>query len=186
MLAELYNDITTKLDDGDFELRELRMYNNGLVRVEALTWPCSDAIACVSFDAVRGYIDDDGEFTPEDVNPMLHHFGLVTAPAVIIFDNGGGITLQLHGWAHTFDDATEAAEAFCVFADNWSAEGFDGHDDMASDIHPSTAELDNGCYEVVELDPYTPTSTLDAVWGELAESSSSNMVEFGRYMKVGK
>lgn len=51
----------------------------------------------------------------------------------VIFDNGGGITLQLGYWAHSYDGdydySKQAATDFAEFIKTRSTEGWEGHDE---------------------------------------------------------
>ena len=49
--------------------------------------------------------------------------------AIIIFDNGGGVTLQLGDYAHHYGSGTDAAEDYLEYQDTRDTSGWDGHED---------------------------------------------------------
>jgi len=69
-----------------------------------------------------------------------------------IFDNGGGITLQLGTCGHTYDNAAQAAQDWKVFAAEGNTKGWDGHEDEAAELEPTADEIRNGGYRVLDAD----------------------------------
>lgn len=72
--------------------------------------------------------------------------------ARLIFDNGGGITLQLGGFAFYTSDATQAAQLWQDFQKSGSTAGWDGHDEDAAECDPTGEEIRNGGYRVLTAD----------------------------------
>jgi hypothetical protein len=66
----------------------------------------------------------------------------------IILNNGGGITLQLGGWAHWYPDARQAAADLRAYIADGDSSGWDGHEEEAMDCHPTADEIRNGGYRV--------------------------------------
>lgn len=79
--------------------------------------------------------------------------------AKVIFDNGGGITVQLRAWkggqvhysyAHHFDNADDAAQllhdGFHGEQSNWQT--WEGNSSEAEALEPTEAEQSNGGYRV--------------------------------------
>ena len=68
--------------------------------------------------------------------------------ATVIFDNAGGITLQIGDWAHWyggFDGYIEqAAEDYKAYLDDGNTDGWDGHEDDAASLDPSYDDIRNG------------------------------------------
>lgn len=79
-----------------------------------------------------------------------------------IFDNGGGLILQLGTYAHHYDDMTNAARDYLVYLDGDDTDNWDGHEDWARDVDPTIEELSNGAYREydasdIESLAHTPT-----------------------------
>jgi hypothetical protein len=72
--------------------------------------------------------------------------------ATVIFDNGGGITLQLGDWAHWYQDAAQAARDYAEYIKTGSTDGWDGLDEDAAELEPSSEEISNGGYRVYTSD----------------------------------
>jgi len=69
-----------------------------------------------------------------------------------IFDNGGGITLQLPGYAHYYPSSADpAALDFAAYEATHDTSGWDGHDPEAADLEPSPEQIRNGSYRVMGL-----------------------------------
>jgi hypothetical protein len=64
----------------------------------------------------------------------------------VIFDNGGGITLQLRGWAHYYQDESQAAEDVAVWLKSQDTSDWEGHEPEALACDPTGAEIRNGGY----------------------------------------
>ncbi len=72
----------------------------------------------------------------------------VTVNATLIFDNGGGLTLQLGDWAHCYDNMEQAAKDFSVYLKDKNTIGWDGHEDFAAELDPEYDQIRNGGYRV--------------------------------------
>ena len=72
--------------------------------------------------------------------------------ALAIFDNSGGITLQLGTFGHTYDNAAQAAQDWKAFAEEVNTKGWDGHEDEAAELEPTDDEIRNGGYRVLDAD----------------------------------
>lgn len=78
----------------------------------------------------------------------------------IIIDNAGGITLQLHNWAHFYDHQEgngieECANAIVSFVKTGSVENWDGHDEEAAEREPENSD------SVVAIDAVIKLASLD-------------------------
>lgn len=73
----------------------------------------------------------------------------------IIFDNGGGITLQLPDFAHYYggyDGCIEqAAEDLKNYLQDGKTDGWEGHEAEAADLDPDYDEIRNGGYRVYSV-----------------------------------
>ena len=70
----------------------------------------------------------------------------------IVFDNGGGVTLQTSdGYAHYYQDMRLAAVDAMAFADSGSTDGWDGNDPDAL-INHTHDQINNGGYRVYDQD----------------------------------
>jgi hypothetical protein len=72
-----------------------------------------------------------------------------------IFDNGGGITLQLGNFAHHYSDPKQAATDWTVYQQTKDTDGWEGHQEEAADLDPSYDEIRNGGYRVMDADDIT-------------------------------
>ena len=68
----------------------------------------------------------------------------------IILDNGGGIVLQLCGYAHSYDCAGQAAEDLAAWWRDGDTSSWDGHDADLAAIEPSPAEIANDGVRIVD------------------------------------
>ncbi len=86
---------------------------------------------------------------------MANSNAAATTPvtATVIFDNGGGVTVQLsngtHSWAHSYDDAEQAAGDVRDALTDGSFYGFDGDESDAATVDPTDEEIRNGGFRVV-------------------------------------
>jgi hypothetical protein len=69
----------------------------------------------------------------------------------IIFDNGGGCTLQLSGWAHYYEDPRDAAHDLSLWLESPNTEGWEGSEPEAMSCDPTADEIGRGGYRVAEL-----------------------------------
>ena len=84
--------------------------------------------------------------------------------ATVIFDNGGGITLQIGAWAHHYTDPRSAAIDLEIFFDEGSADGWDGHEAESAACNPTDDEIRNGGYQVAVY----------SSWGEAVNDKRNN------------
>jgi hypothetical protein len=68
--------------------------------------------------------------------------------AIAIFDNGGGITLQLGAFAHHYSDPELAAANWQDYANNPDPSDWEGHEPEALEIDPTYDQISNGGYRV--------------------------------------
>jgi hypothetical protein len=68
----------------------------------------------------------------------------------VIFDNAGGMTLQLGDWAHWYDARRikQAAVDYHAYMTEGSTSGWDGHDEDAATLDPTDDQIRNGGYRV--------------------------------------
>lgn len=97
----------------------------------------------------------------------------------IILDNGGGITLQLGAWAHSYEGNRSAAIAKRAADDirEWlrtgTTAGWAGHDEDALDIRPTADEIRNGGCKVIAIDHVVDTAEAladEVRWGAMGEA----------------
>jgi hypothetical protein len=69
-----------------------------------------------------------------------------------IFDNGGGITLQLGDFAHHYSDPKQAATDWLAFQKAKDTTEWDGHEEDSAELEPSYDEIRNGGYRVMDAD----------------------------------
>lgn len=85
-------------------------------------------------DARQAYID-----ALEEIDDSLER---------VVFDNGGGVTLQLRGWAHHYDDARWAAQDVAAWIKSHDTSDWEGHEPEALVCDPTYDEIRNGGYRV--------------------------------------
>lgn len=72
--------------------------------------------------------------------------------AKVIFDNGGGTTVQLnngkHHWSHYYSDAADAAASVRWAILSGSFYDFEGDEPEAISLAPTADEVRNGCYRI--------------------------------------
>jgi hypothetical protein len=89
--------------------------------------------------------------------------------AKVIFDNGGGITLQLGDWAHWYNDADQAAEDYHNYITDGSTEGWDGHEDDAAELDPTNDDIRNGGYRILYCPEDIDLLDPDNSWGNIMD-----------------
>lgn len=70
----------------------------------------------------------------------------------VIFDNGGGVLIQLPGFTHHYSDAREAAADWHAFKETGSAAGWDGHEPESAEFEPDPDAVQNGGYLIMSAD----------------------------------
>lgn len=86
----------------------------------------------------------------------------------VIFDNGGGITLQMEGtFAHRYDDPHHAAVDFAIYlGGDCNISDWDGHSEDAMDLDPTDEEIRNGGYRVAtSMEELESLGDPDNGWG---------------------
>ena len=107
-----------------------------------------------------GKLNRDNVTNKREINKM----NTKELSTVVIFDNGGGTTLQLGGYAHYYEDAEDAAEDWCIYQSGADTSDWDGHEDYSAALDPTEDEISNGGYLVmdtsdVEADVEAPNQT---------------------------
>jgi hypothetical protein len=105
----------------------------------------------------------------------------------VIFDNAGGITLQLHGYAHYYQDPAEAAHDVAEWIKDHDTIGWEGHEDESLALDPASGEIRNGGYWIWPVGDDKPNS--DALSGHserdffdaLDKTGTHFMAEFKDY-----
>lgn len=98
---------------------------------------------------------------------------LLAKLATVIFDNAGGATLQLPGFAATFSTPEAAAAEFMAFLSSGDTAGWDGNDADAAGLDPSGDDIRNGGYRVFTGDELAGTDVEDCGWTNVARFVSS-------------
>lgn len=70
----------------------------------------------------------------------------------LIFDNTGGLTVQLPGFAHHYQDMTQAAGDVADYIKDCDTNGWEGHEEDAAELDPTDEQIRNGGYRVIYLD----------------------------------
>lgn len=72
--------------------------------------------------------------------------------AKIIFDNAGGVTLILNNgeFAHSYSDATKAAQDYCIYMRDGDVDCWEGHEPELAEYEPSFEDIRNGGCKVYE------------------------------------
>ena len=70
----------------------------------------------------------------------------------VIFDNGGGITIQLPGFAHFYTGSCidQAAQDWYEYLKSGTTVGWDGNEEEAAELAPTYDEIRNGGYRVMD------------------------------------
>lgn len=101
------------------------------------------------------YDDDDDYYAAQDMGDMLatalDRAANCEQDERVIFDNGGGVTVQIHGWAHYYQDEAQAAADVAEWLKTKSTSGWDGHDVGALACDPSNEDTRNGGYRTWEI-----------------------------------
>ena len=97
----------------------------------------------------------------------------------IIFDNGGGITVQLPDFAHWYNDPTQAARDIADYLSDGTTDGWEGHEDDAEDdaaeLDPTTEQILNGGYRVyalVDIVKMAKDTERESSWGNINDFCS--------------
>jgi len=91
----------------------------------------------------------------------------------LVFDNGGGLTMQLNGtYAHWYQNMDQAAEDFKTYLAEGNTEGWDGHEEDQLDLDPEMDQIQNGGYRVISVEDIiamTKDEYLDSGWGNVRD-----------------
>ena len=66
----------------------------------------------------------------------------------IIFDNGGGVTLQLNEFAHHYACMDQAADDLKGYLKDQNTSEWEGHEPEALECDPTDEDINNGGYRV--------------------------------------
>jgi hypothetical protein len=78
--------------------------------------------------------------------------------ATVIFDNAGSVTIQLTDsntgseYAHFYDSAQQAAHDVRTALKDQDFSGWDGNEDDAADLIPTSEQIRNGGYRIAKFD----------------------------------
>ena len=125
-------------------------YNPVKLRPEWLkSWAddyCNDELQVDDLDGARARFEAAfaAEWTTQYENDMANK-------AQVIFDNGGGITMQFGAWAHHYHDPKQAATDYATYLADGNTNGWEGHEDAAAELNPEFDEIRNGGYRVCDI-----------------------------------
>jgi hypothetical protein len=91
----------------------------------------------------------------------------------IIFDNGGGVTLQLGEWAHYFSHMATAADSFRWYERHGNTNGWDGYEQEAADLRPTDEEIKNGGYKVYTDVDDVIMNAVNECWGNVRQFAAA-------------
>lgn len=89
----------------------------------------------------------------------------------IIFDNGGGITLQLTDYAHHYTDVEQCADDLADWVKNEDTSEWDGNEEEAV-FEPTTDQISNGGYRVETVEDFMSLplcEVRDMSWGNIRD-----------------
>ena len=92
----------------------------------------------------------------------------------VIFDNGGGVTLQLGDWAHYYQDMAQAATDLKAYKATGNTDGWDGHEDESAELEPTYDQIRNGGYRVYHSIADIKAAAEDTSW--------CNIRDFAKYL----
>jgi len=91
----------------------------------------------------------------------------------LIFDNGGGLTLQLNNsYAHWYQNMNQAAEDLKVYIKEGNTEGWEGHEESEMELNPQYDQIQNGGYRVFSIEDIIAMSKdeyTDTGWGNIRD-----------------
>lgn len=86
----------------------------------------------------------------------------------IIFDNGGGITIQTDEFVHNYDDAADAARDVRGLIQGANPNDWDGNEPECR-IIPTDDQIRNGGYKVMEPEDFDIGAYEDSSWSNVRE-----------------
>jgi hypothetical protein len=95
----------------------------------------------------------------------------------LIFDNGGGVTLQLPGFCHTYNDVKQCSDDIVSWIEDEDTSGWDGNEEDAV-FDPTYEQERNGGYRVYSLASFMDRGNRD----ELRDSGWSNVSTLNRML----
>ena len=105
--------------------------------------------------------------------------------ATIIFDNGGGITLQLGDYGHYYDNPKQAARDYNDYLVSGSTNDWEGHEEEALELDPTYDEISNGGYRVYNSEEIAAEVDDEdsSGWGNIDEFcvTISNLQSLGKW-----
>ena len=100
----------------------------------------------------------------------------------VIFDNGGGITLQLGNYGHYYDDAENAVNDYIEFLKNQDTSDWEGNDQEALELNSNWEDVQNGGYTIMDFEDIKNAikdEDIENYWGH-------NVEEFINKLKMKK
>lgn len=103
----------------------------------------------------------------------------------IICDNGGGITLQVGDYQHTYDDAKHCANDIREILAGESTYDWDGNE-AEYWINPTAEQISNGGYRVFDLDGIISVDPESIGWHNIRELHNAMVVLTGLNCLAGQ
>lgn len=97
----------------------------------------------------------------------------------LIFDNRGGLTMQLPGYAHHYNNMVWAAEDYKVFLQDGNTNGWEGNEQYAADLEPTYEQQRNGSYKIMDAE-----DVKNALANPKFDSSWFNISDFIDTLKI--
>jgi hypothetical protein len=93
----------------------------------------------------------------------------------VIFDNGGGVTLQLGSWAHWYNAAemAQAARDLMVYEASGDTSDWEGHEPEAAELDPTYDQIRNGGYRVYHTADDIKAAAQDTSWGNIRDFAAA-------------
>lgn len=86
----------------------------------------------------------------------------------LIFDNGGGITLQTDSFVHSYDDAQQVARDALAILNGDDTSLWEGNEPECR-IDPTDHDIRNGGYRVMSLTDFAGNAQSDASWRNVCD-----------------
>jgi len=90
----------------------------------------------------------------------------------LLFDNGGGLTLQLNNsYAHWYQNMDQAAEDLISYISEGNTDGWDGHEEDELQLIPTDDQIQNGGYRVYSMEDISvmPKDEYMESWGNIKD-----------------
>lgn len=100
---------------------------------------------------LENHVPWSAEEVYQEIKSIVLEYKILNAEGRLIFDNNGGVTVQLPGYAHYYDVPEDAAGDVANYINSGNTDNWEGHEDDAAELDPDAETIRNGGYRVFSI-----------------------------------